>query len=81
MPEPTFGPDKCQEDKCLEAFLVGQMPVGQMPGVLFWSDKCQAFVPPALVRNKIWSRHLSSWHLSKTKYSPGICPKQNIIQA
>ena len=56
MPGVTFWSDKCQEDKCLDAFfgrtnarrtnawrqfLIGQMPGGQMPGVIFWSDKCQ----------------------------------------
>merc|ERR1719242_1472431 len=56
MPGVIFWSDKCQEDKCLDAFfgrtnarrtnawthfLVGQMPGGQMPGGNFLSDKCQ----------------------------------------
>ena len=41
---------------------------------------------PLCGANKIWFRHLSSWHLSKPVVGPGICPpgicpKQNMVQA
>ena len=46
----------------------------------------QAFVLLAFVQSKIWSRHLSSWHLSNPKYGQGICPpgiclNRNMVQA
>ena len=37
----------------------------------------QAFVLLAFVRPKIYCRHLSSWHLSGPKLTPGICPTKN----
>merc|ERR1712210_326919 len=56
------------------------------PGICPKQNMVQAFVLLAFVRTNSGSRHLSSWHLSKTKYGsgicpPGICPKQNMVQA
>merc|ERR1711879_410090 len=62
MPEPTFGPDKCQEDKCLnpqvQAFVHrGICPTGgQMP--------VQAFVLPGICL----SRHLSANRSSPSEH-------------
>merc|ERR1712218_773963 len=45
MPGPTFVRNKIwfrfRRTNAWSHFLVGQMPGGQMPGVIFWSDKCQ----------------------------------------
>ena len=36
-----FGRTNARRTNAWRHFLVGQMPGGQMPGVNFWSDKCQ----------------------------------------
>merc|ERR1711879_116125 len=48
----------------------GICPPGICPGQMW----VQAFVLLAFVRTKCGFRHLSSWHLSETKYGSGICP-------
>ena len=73
LPPGICPPGICPTKKCVQAFVL----------LAFVRPKksLQAFVLLAFVRSKIASRHLSSWHMSDQKMTPGICPTKKCLLA
>ena len=78
---PNFVTDKFQEDKCLESFFGGinavrtnarrHFLVGQMPGVIFWSDICQEDKCLEAIFDRTNARRTNAWSQFLIGQMPG----------
>merc|ERR1712218_41627 len=75
MPGPTFVRNKIwfrfRRTNAWSHFLVGQMPGGQMPGVIFWSDKCQEDKYQESLFGRTNARRTNAWRQFFIGQMPG----------
>ena len=66
-----FGRTNARRTNALSDFLVGQMPGGQMPGVIFWSDKCQEDKCQESLFGRTNARRTNAWRQFFIGQMPG----------